>query len=90
MAMAEKLIGEIAREFGLNPRTLRYCEALSLLPAPKRSRGGYRLYSNETEARLAFIAKSKSLGLTLREIQQVISAANGGKAPCDSVEATPR
>ena len=83
--MAGKLIGEMARDFGVNPRTLRYYEALRLLPTPRRSRGGYRLYDEESERKLAFIAKAKSLGLTLREIRQIFAAAGGGTAPCSSV-----
>jgi len=35
--MTGKAIGEAARGFGLNSRTLRYVEALHLLPTPARS-----------------------------------------------------
>jgi DNA-binding transcriptional MerR regulator len=83
--MPEKLIGQVAKEFGLNPRTLRYYETLRLLPRPRRSTGGYRLYDHETERQLAFISRAKNLGLTLREIQRVLAAANGGKVPCQTV-----
>lgn len=83
--MPGKLIGQVAKEFGVNPRTLRYYESLRLLPSPRRSSGGYRLYDHETERRLAFISRAKSLGLTLREIQKIFVVANGGKIPCDTV-----
>ena len=83
--MPGKLIGQVARDFGVNPRTLRYYETLRLLPSPRRSGGGYRLYDHETERRLAFISRAKSLGLTLREIQKIFVVANGGKIPCDAV-----
>jgi DNA-binding transcriptional MerR regulator len=83
--MAGKLIGEMAREFGVNPRTLRYYETLCLLPTPRRSRGGYRLYDEESERKLAFIARAKSLGLTLREIREIFTVAGGGAPPCNSV-----
>lgn len=63
MIVAGKRIGEMARAFGLNPRTLRYYEGRRLLQPPRWSRGGYRLYGQEEERRLAFIAKAKSLGL---------------------------
>ena len=84
--MAERLIGEVAREFGVNRRTLRYYETLRLLPPPRRSRGGYRLYDQETDRRLAFISKAKALGLTLKEIQVVLAVANGNEPPCNSVK----
>ncbi len=83
--MQGKLIGEIAKELGVRPGTLRYYEALRLLPTPRRSAGGYRLYDGESQQRLVFIANAKSLGLTLREIRQIITARRSGRLPCDSV-----
>lgn len=83
--MAGKLIGEVARDAGVNPRTLRYYERLRLLPAPRRSPNGYRVYGEETRKRLVFITNAKSLGLTLREIRQIIAARDAGSRPCDSV-----
>ena len=46
--MAEMLIGKLATRLGLNPRTLRYYEAVGLLPAPSRTLCGYRVYGEET------------------------------------------
>ncbi len=83
--MEGKLIGEVAKELGVRPGTLRYYEALRLLPTPRRSGGGYRLYDGQARQRLAFIANAKSLGLTLREIRQIITARSSGRLPCDAV-----
>ncbi len=84
--MAERFIGELAAELGLNPRTLRYYEALSLLPAPTRTMSGYRVYDEDTVQRLAFITKAKSLGLTLKEIGQILTLREGGQLPCSSLQ----
>jgi len=84
--MTGKLIGQAAREFGLNPRTLRYYEAMQLLPPPMRSGGGYRIYNEETVRRLGFIIKAKSLGLTLKEIRQIVMVGGTGRLPCNSVQ----
>jgi len=78
-------IGQMAAEFGLNPRTLRYYEALGLLPTPARAVNGYRLYRAETAQRLAFITKAKSLGLSLKEIRQILAIRESGQLPCPSV-----
>lgn len=86
--MDGKMIGEVAKEFGLRPGTLRYWEGLRILPSPKRSAGGYRLYDGGARQRLAFIGNAKSLGLTLKEIRQIIAARNSGRFPCDSVRTT--
>ncbi len=37
-------IGALAAAVGLNPKTIRYYETLGLLPAPRRTATGYRLY----------------------------------------------
>jgi MerR family transcriptional regulator, copper efflux regulator len=84
--MAEMLIGELAAELELNPRTLRYYEALGLLPTPARTLSGYRVYDEDTVQRLAFITKAKSLGLTLKEIGQILALREGGQLPCSSVQ----
>lgn len=84
--MAERFIGQLAAELGLNPRTLRYYEDLGLLPAPARTLSGYRVYGEETAHRLAFIIKAKSLGLTLGEIRQILALRDSGKLPCPSVQ----
>jgi len=84
--MAEMFIGEVAAQLGLNPRTLRYYEALGLLPAPARTLRGYRVYDEDTVQRLAFISKTKSLGLTLKEIGQILALRESGQLPCSSVQ----
>ena len=86
--MAAKLIGQLAAELRLNPRTLRYYEDLGLLPDPARTMSGYRMYGEESVQRLAFITKAKSLGLTLREIGQILALRDSGKLPCASVQQT--
>ncbi len=83
--MVQRLIGDVASAFGMNPRTLRYYEALGLLPVPFRSGGGYRLYDEEAVTRLAFIAEAKSLGLTLKEIGRILTLRDRGQPPCSSL-----
>jgi DNA-binding transcriptional MerR regulator len=84
--MAEMFIGALAAQRGLNPRTLRYYENLGLLPTPSRTMSGYRVYGEETAQRLSFITKAKSLGLTLREIGQILALRDSGESPCPSVQ----
>src|SRR2546425_7339782 len=84
--MAGKFIGAVAREFGMNPRTLRFYEAIRLLPRPQRAQNGYRVYSDEAAQRLAFIGKAKSMGLSLKEIHQILVLRDRGRPSCDSVQ----
>jgi MerR family copper efflux transcriptional regulator len=66
-------IGELAERAGVTTRTIRYYESLGLLPEPDR-RGAHRSYGADNERRLRRIELLKSLGLSLDEVREVISA----------------
>jgi MerR family Zn(II)-responsive transcriptional regulator of zntA len=71
--VAETLrIGELAAEFGLNPKTIRYYESMALLPRPKRTRSGYRKYARADRDRLEFVLKARAIGLTLEDIGEIL------------------
>lgn len=75
-------ISRAAAAAGVNPKTLRYYEAVGLLPPPDRTESRYRVYSPDAIRRLGFIVKAKRLGLTLREIREIVGIRDGGQAPC--------
>lgn len=68
-------IGDLAREFGVSLRALRFYENKGLL-SPRRA-GLARLYSPADRHRLVLILKGKKLGFTLTEIRQMIAAEEG-------------
>jgi DNA-binding transcriptional MerR regulator len=70
-------IGHLAESAGVTVDTLRYYEREGLLPPVDRTAGGFRLYSEETARRLEFIKQARELGLTVREIRQLVHPANG-------------
>jgi DNA-binding transcriptional MerR regulator len=73
-------IGDLAREFGVTLRTLRFYEHRGLI-APQRA-GLTRFYSEEDKARLALILKGKHLGFTLTEIRAMLDEeAKSGNRP---------
>ncbi len=74
-AKVEFTIGELARDFGVTLRALRFYENKGLL-SPQRE-GLSRLYSQGDRTRLALILKGKKLGFTLGEIRQMIAAEEG-------------
>lgn len=78
-------IGELAQQTKTSVDTIRYYEKLELLEKPKRSDGGYRLYSKEAVERLKFIRKAQQLGLTLSEIREIIRCSREGLGPCCSL-----
>ncbi|MDQ7801750.1 MAG: MerR family transcriptional regulator [Armatimonadota bacterium] len=77
-------IGELARGFGLNPRTLRYYESVGLL-RPRRTASGYRVYDDRDRDRLRFVLRAKRAGLTLREMAEILTLWDRGEAPCGYV-----
>ncbi|MBI5212237.1 MAG: heavy metal-responsive transcriptional regulator [Nitrospirae bacterium] len=83
LAMKRFFIGDIAKKFGLNPRTIRYYETIGLMPKAGRTESGYRVYGDETIERLEFILKAKTLGLKLDEIKEILLLHEKGEAPCE-------
>ena len=63
-------ISELAREFGLTTRTIRFYEEKGLI-APVRE-GQKRLYSNADRVRIKLILRGKRIGMTLQECVDVI------------------
>ncbi len=68
------LIGELAREAGLTPATIRFYEKKGLVDTRHRARLGnnYKDYGPAALERLQFIAQAKSAGFTLREVEQFL------------------
>jgi len=79
-------VGELARQAGVNPKTIRYYEAIGLLPQTERGKNRYRLYSKEIIELLQFIAKAKGLGFTLSEIKEIVEIRQMGRDPCIHVQ----
>lgn len=63
-------IGELAEEFGLTPRTLRFYEDEGLV-TPARQ-GQSRIYSRKDRARIKLICRGKRLGFSVQEIKEFI------------------
>ena len=72
---AEFTIAELAKEFGLTLRALRFYHSRGLI-SPDRA-GRRRIFSRADRDRLALIVKGKKLGFTLAEISQMIEAQAG-------------
>ena len=66
-------ITELAREFDITPRAIRFYEDQGLL-SPKRegSGGRTRVYSARERTRLKLTLRGKRLGLSLQEIKELV------------------
>jgi len=72
-------IGDLAREFGVTLRTLRFYEDRGLL-SPRRD-GTTRIYDARDRERLSVILKGKQLGFTLTEIRAMLAEERTGNGP---------
>jgi DNA-binding transcriptional MerR regulator len=73
----EYSIGELAREFDVTPRAIRFYEAEGLL-APRRE-GQRRVYAPRDRTRLKLTLRGKRLGLALSEIRELIDMYEPGR-----------
>ncbi|KMY86581.1 putative transcriptional regulator LiuR of leucine degradation pathway, MerR family [Candidatus Paraburkholderia calva] len=64
-------ITELAREFDVTPRAIRFYEDQGLL-APEGSNGLRRVYSTRDRTRLKLTLRGKRLGFTLSEIRTLL------------------
>jgi len=63
-------IGQLAKDFEVSHRTIRYYESIGLL-APER-KGRTRIYDNYQRTRLRLILRGKRIGLTLRDCKKLL------------------
>lgn len=80
-------IGQAASESGVSAKMIRHYEALSLLPAARRTESGYRQYEQNDVHTLRFIRHSRDLGFSLAEIAQLLSLWQNRRRPSRQVKA---
>lgn len=81
------LIGELADRVGVAARTVRFYERRGLMPRPRRTDSGYRVYNEDAVMRLTFVRHAQSAGLSLAEIKSVLDVRDVGRTPCEHVTA---
>lgn len=78
-------IGELAARSGTTRKALRLYETAGILPAPRRTASGYRVYDAEALRLLGFVRQAQRLGFTLGEIREIVGIKRAGRAPCPHV-----
>ncbi len=79
-------VGQLAKETGINLETVRYYENIGLLPEPKRTESGYRIYDETDIKRLIFINRAKELGFTLKETKELFELKIESEKTCGDVK----
>ncbi len=66
-------ITELAQEFDVTPRAIRFYEDQGILQPKRSGRSGLtRVYSNRDRTRLKLLLRGKRLGLTLTQVRELI------------------
>jgi len=81
------LAGELAKHAGVSTDTLRHYERKRVLPGPRRSTSGYRMYTPDALERVRLIRRALAVGFTLDELAVILAERDRGGAPCQQVYA---
>ena len=65
-------IGEASALTGVSAKMIRHYEATGLIPPASRTFANYRLYSEADLHRLRFIKRSRTLGFSMKQIEQLL------------------
>jgi DNA-binding transcriptional MerR regulator len=76
-------IGALASRLGTTPHAIRFYERRGLLPGVKRTRNGYRQYSDADVQRLRLLIGLRQLDLPLEQASELAGLCAAGK--CDEV-----
>ncbi len=81
-----KKIGDIAKEFGVSQRTIRFYEEKGILKPDNYTTSGYRLYSEENVKRLKVVLLLRKIGFSISEIKSFLNIDLYGKTPEENLE----
>lgn len=79
-------IGAVALIAGCSVETVRFYEKSGLMPTPRRSPGGHRIYTESMVERLSFIRRSRGLGFSTQQISELLVLIEGGGVSCERVK----
>jgi len=73
-------IGELARQSGLTPHTIRYYERIGLLPRADRDHARQRDYDASILTWIEFLGRLKATGMPIRDMLRYAQLRAGGAA----------
>lgn len=83
-------IGDLAARTATKVQTIRFYEQEGLMPAPPRSSGGQRRYSEHHARRLGFIRHARELGFPLDAVRELLHLSDRPDQSCKDVDRVAR
>lgn len=66
-------ISTVAERSGVPAKTIRYYESIGLVPPPRRTESGYRVYDGKDVETLRFIQRARSLGFSVKDVADLLA-----------------
>jgi len=85
--MSRMTIGDLSRETGVKPTTIRWYEAEAWLHFPARTKGRHRFYGDAHLRRLGLIRHTRELGFSMEHIRSLLDLADRPGADCSAAHA---
>ena len=79
-------IGRLARSAGVPVSTVRFYERRGILRPEGRSAANYRRYSQASVEKLKLIRCGQGIGLSLKDVRELLRLIDTEKSPCKDVE----
>lgn len=76
-------IGQLSKQAGCKPETIRFYEHQRVLLPPRRTRSGYRNYERKHLEELLFVRHCRALGLTLQETRELLELRRDPEQGCE-------
>jgi MerR family transcriptional regulator, copper efflux regulator len=84
---AQMNIGEAAKHSGVSAKMIRHYEEIGLIPKAARTYSGYRTYADNDVHTLRFIRQARSLGFSIKQIEQLLGLWRNQRRPSSKVKA---
>lgn len=78
-------IGRIAKRAGLSVDAIRFYERNEILTRPRRTEGGFRLYTDQDLEAVLFVRRTQRLGFSLPQIRELLNLSKNQSRPCATV-----
>ncbi|HET6200985.1 MAG TPA: MerR family DNA-binding protein, partial [Candidatus Acidoferrales bacterium] len=78
-------IGRIAKRAGLSVDAIRFYERNQILTRPRRTEGGFRLYTDQDVEAVLFVRRAQRLGFSLTQIRELLSLRRNRGRSCAAV-----